>query len=58
VREVITKYELEKIYRDNQNEVACQILGVSMPTMLKYLKENGIELKGSGGHNNKIQIID
>jgi len=57
---VITKEELEKIYKENSNDEASKILGISIPTMLKYLENNGIPLKGAGAHNNtkKIQVVD
>lgn len=55
-----SKSELEKIYKENSNDDAAKILGVSVPTMLKLLKESGIEQKGRGGHNHekKIQVVD
>lgn len=53
----ITKAELEKIYLENSNDAAAEKLGVSVPTMLAYLKANNIKLKGAGGHNRKIQVI-
>ncbi len=55
---VLTKNELEKIYRENSNDDAAKIIGVSVPTMLKYLKDNGIKLKGAGANNQKkVKII-
>ena len=58
----ITKAELEKIYRANTNQDACKILGISNPTLIKYIKESGIAPKGSGYGNeirrNKIEVTD
>lgn len=56
----MSKQELEYIYRNNSNDRAAEVLGVSIPTMLKLLKENGVEFKGQGGHNHdpKIRVVD
>lgn len=45
----ITKAELKELYENNSNEYVCQKLGITVPTLLKYLKDAGIELKGKGG---------
>ncbi len=42
----ITKNELEKLYRQHSNLECCKILGVTQPTLLKYLALAGIEKKG------------
>ena len=56
----ITKQELEKIYWENSNKKACEILKITNATLTKYLKQNKIKLKGSGNRNkeSKITIID
>ena len=43
----LSNTELENLYRSNTNNVVCKLLGVTHPTLLKYLKENGIEIKGT-----------
>ena len=52
----ITRKKLEEIYRENNNSQAAKLLGISVPTMLKYLKENDIPLKGIGSHNKQRQL--
>lgn len=46
IKITIKKEELEKIYYENSVAKACQILGVSAPTLLKAVKDAGIPLKG------------
>ena len=45
--------ELEKIYFENSNKKACEILGVVNRTLTSYLRQRGIKLKGSGNRNKK-----
>ncbi len=52
---VMSKKELEELYRNNTNEDACKILGVSKVTFISYLKKAGIKLKGKG--NNRKYVI-
>jgi len=54
----ITKNELEKIYYENKNQIVCERLNISHPTLIKKLKENNIALKGKGAGNIKLTIID
>lgn len=56
----VTKSELEEIYRNNDNWKAAEMLGISVPTMMKLLRENKIKEKGQGGHNHekKIRVVD
>lgn len=51
----ISKEELSAIYNGNTNKEACKILGVSEPTLNRYLKKAGIQTKGSG-NNRKYEI--
>jgi len=53
----ITKKELQEIYYNNTNEKAAKKLKVSVPTLIKYLKQAGIPFKGNGKRQNKIKII-
>jgi len=46
--------ELEKIYLENTNKKACEILGIVNRTLTSYLRQRGIKLKGSGNRNKKI----
>ena len=43
----ISKTELENLYNNNTNNVCCKTLGITPPTLFKYLKENGIKIKGT-----------
>lgn len=53
----ISKENLEKIYKENTNDKAAEILGISVPTMLKYVKQAGIEIKGAGAHNKAYTVV-
>ena len=44
----ITKKELEKLYKENNNGIVCKKLGISSPTLISYLKKCNIPLKGKG----------
>ena len=52
----ITKKKLEELYYSKTQKEVCAELGISQPTLTKYLKEAGIPLKGRGSRPNKIQI--
>lgn len=55
----ITREELEKLYKENNNKIVTKKLNISLPTLIKYLKENEIELKGPGnrtGNRKKISV--
>lgn len=58
----ITKEELEELYNSKSNIEVCEILGIAEPTLLRYLKSAGIELKGKGGGQpkgpkKKVQVV-
>ena len=53
----ITKQQLEKIYLENSNKKACEILKITNATLMKYLKQFNIKLKGSGNRNKKGKLI-
>lgn len=61
MRLIITKEELKKVYLDNSNKKACEILKITNATLTKYLRKNKITLKGSGNgksnHRTKLNII-
>lgn len=46
IKITIKKEELQKIYYENSIADACKILKVSAPTLLKAVKDAGIQLKG------------
>lgn len=48
----ITKTELEKLYRSSKNTDLAEQLGISVPTLIRYVSEAGIELKQKGNHDN------
>jgi hypothetical protein len=57
----INKEELKKIYRSNTNKEVCKMLDISLPTLLRYLKEFGIKRKGKGnplGAKRKIELVN
>jgi len=56
----ITKSALEELYRANTNRTVCEQLGISELTLIRYLKDNGIALKGKGAMSKgtKVKIID
>lgn len=52
----ITKESLERLYTDNTNKVVCDVLGITNPTLVSYLKHYGIELKGKGNKKSQPKI--
>ena len=56
----ISKKELEKLYNENLNKIVCEHLKITNSTLTKYLRQHGIELKGSGNgksnHRSKLII--
>lgn len=44
----LTKKELESLYYNNPNSFLREKLGITNPTLIKLLRENGIEKKGKG----------
>ena len=53
----ITKKELSELYYNNTNGFVCNKLGVTEVTLLKYVKRAGLDLKGKGQHNKKLNIV-
>jgi|GEM_PF-3634555 len=54
---IITHSELEQLYLTERNKDLCKILGITMPTLMSYLKKAKIELKGSGNRETKSKVI-
>lgn len=52
----ITKEDLKKIYYDNDQPTASKKLGVSIPTMLRYVKKLKIKMKGAGRKKGQTKI--
>lgn len=52
----IKRIDLEKIYRKNTNKEACRILGICNRTLITYLRQCGIKLKGSGNAVKKDKL--
>ena len=48
MRDNISKEELEKIYTENTNKEAAELLGISTVTLIKLVNDAGIEQKGKG----------
>lgn len=53
----ITKEKLENMYKTLSNEEVCKRLGISVPTLIRLLKDNDIELKGASGRIRKVTVI-
>lgn len=53
----ITKEELHQLYVTKTNKKVCEILQITMPTLLSYLKKNNIALKGSGNRQPKAKVV-
>ncbi len=53
----MTKKKLEEIYNNNTNDKVCEMLGISKATLIKYLNDYNIKLKGKGAKK-KIRIIN
>ena len=57
----LTKLELREKYYGMKNQDLCDELGITMATLLKYVKANDIPLKGQGFQKfrtNKITVVD
>lgn len=54
----ISKEDLEKLYNEKPNAEICRILGITNPTLVRYLLKAGIPLKGKGPKKSKIIIKD
>ena len=52
----ISKEELKKIYYENDQPTASKKLGVSIPTMLRYVKKLKIKMKGAGRKKGQTKI--
>jgi phage antirepressor YoqD-like protein len=52
----ITQQELFQLYSENSNKKVCEILQITNPTLIRYLKENKIALKGRGNRNKKGKL--
>lgn len=57
----LTKNQLEELYYSKKTREVCKELGVSLPTLIKYIKKLGISQKPKGNYDNsdkaKITII-
>lgn len=53
----ITKQDLEQLYRSNKNKKVCEILRITMPTLVSYLKQHNITLKGCGNREPKAKVV-
>lgn len=52
----ITQSELKQLYLTKKNKEVCEILKITMPTLMSYLKKARIELKGSGNRQEKAKV--
>jgi len=51
----LTKKEFSDLYYSKKNIEVCEILGISEPTLLKYLEESGIKKKGMGWRGKQMR---
>jgi Mn-dependent DtxR family transcriptional regulator len=49
----ITRTELKRLYNTMRTNDLAKKLNISKPTLIKYLKEAGIKLKGKGNKEPK-----
>lgn len=54
----ISKKELEEKYNKMKSKELAKELGVTFPTLLNYLKESGIQLKGKGNKKARKLIVE
>lgn len=54
----ISPKKLELLYNKLEKFKLCEMLGVSDPTLTKYLKEYNIPLKGKGNRKRKVSFIE
>ncbi len=54
---MIKREDFEILYRNHTNDYVCEYMNISMPTLIRYLKNNGIRLKGKGNRKFKSKII-
>ena len=52
----ITPEELAELYRNNKNTVVADKLGVSVPTLIRYINDLKIPLKHKGNRDNSDKI--
>lgn len=53
----ISKDYLSKIYYENTTAEACRILGITIPTLISYLKSAGIKTKGKGNRQPRRKTV-
>tara|TARA_R110002126_G_scaffold46379_3_gene130578 strand:+ start:2063 stop:2257 length:195 start_codon:yes stop_codon:yes gene_type:complete len=58
----LTKEDLEKLYHSKTNKDVCFELGITLPTLMKYIRKAGIKQKPQGNFDNsdkiKLKIIN
>ncbi len=54
----ISKKELEKKYNKMNSKDLAKELDITLPTLISYLKEAGIKLKGKGNRKARKLIIE
>ena len=52
----ITKQQLQEKYENMTNDDLCKELGITMPTLIRYLEKNNIPLKGRG-RKTSVRIV-
>jgi hypothetical protein len=53
----ITKAKLKKLYYKHKTKVLAKALKISVPTLIKLLKANGIETKKKGNRTKKGYVL-
>lgn len=56
----ISKEDLQYLYDHNKNEDVAKMFSISIPTLLKLLRDSGVKMKGSGNahYRNKVKVVD
>jgi hypothetical protein len=54
----ITPEKLEKLYNKHKKFKLCEMLGITDPTLTRYLKKYNIPLKGKGNRTRKVSFVE
>lgn len=53
----ISKSELNRLYSENTNDYVCEVLQISLPTLISLLVRAGIPRKGKGNRKYKRKVF-
>ena len=52
----ISKEKLQDLYYNHTNEEVANMLGITKVTLIKYVRDAGIPMKGKGMHLRKLEV--